>query len=1010
MMADGMIDSKQQNHTQQQQLRARLMALLTTERASIVRAWREALDAPDTPPPEAFAEEAGRLLGVLVDGLARHPAAECRVTLAQDAMPRQEFPTTSRVSALLALAAVLVARFPPPEVSLAAMFEVIQEGLAAQAEALPTSAFTERLARLSQLSVQFGRLQDQDAITGLALAEAPKLVGAESGALWLWDADQQAPVMLKTAQATEAPPSLPPYLLQLFRQAGACAFGVDSGEDEEGWPPPLAGCAVAFIPLPDEHGCRGILTVHASAGRVFSTDDILLLSSLGYLVSAALQNAQLHEKEHQLVNLLQSSIGRLVQATSSPLGQHEGFIQSLLQVAEGLTRADAVGAYVAIDAPAVAVVTVTGMALPPEPTLRLLRDVYGSAPGCLLAPDGIVSELGNADEIDPILRKLHYAGAPVRLGDRIAGGILALSAVPLNEEQTAFLHTIAGLIGVGIANMEQARSNAVLLVQMNELLEYFTEVIMRQLTDHEDAAQQIMKTTAEKIARAANMPISICGWIAEDGTIRIWPGTAVGIPAELEAKLVEKTTDHHAQLPLTVNNRVIRATVTQQVPQTVRQEGAHIRPAFRWLLELGVTEWICVPMVVQKHAKGIALLADTARHPLTTREVALLSTYANQAALALENSLLNEGRRRTLERTEKLYDYTSSISANLVINDILKKVLQSACDILRAQAALVTLSVEDSLQQRAAVTRNFARPIAVTILFPDDGIIGTAARRRRPVESLDLPADGRDPVLRVLAADEGFTSSVTAPVMAHMHGALVGTLTVFSRSAREFTSEEVDLLRTIASQAAVAIQNAQVLVQEKQRAHDLQTLVKQFSRQVPTHLVELILEVLEIARGEEAAPDALARTRLRLECLRTIQQQSCDETVGQLNVKAALERLASERMLQAAENAPRPRLRVLGAAACLPWRQAMLLGLFVHEWLLAAEAVAPPEGLQMDVMFQQAGEEIRVHLDDNAAWGETPAMSPGMLALIQRTLQGSLSETREDGVHRVRYRFRATEG
>jgi|GEM_PF-1846341 len=1006
-MADGMFDSQQQRHPQ---LCARLIQLITMERASIAYAWSESIGtAADT-----FREQADRLLDTLADGLARPPGTERRVTFAQDAALQQTFPEVYRISTLLALAALLTERLAESDslpsmegegASLPIVFEMIQEGLAAMPESSLSSAFTERLAQLSQISVMLGRLRDQDAIMELALAEAPRLVGAESGALWLWDADQQAPVMLKTPQATEAPPTLPPHLMQLFRQAGACAFSVDCGESEESWPCPLAKCTVAFIPLPDEQGCRGILTVHARTGWTFTTDDILLLSSLGNLVSAALQNAQLHEKEHQLVNLLQSSISRLVQATSNPLGQREGFIQSLLQVAEGLTRAEAVGASVAVDSATNVVVTATGMAAPLEPVLRLTRNAYGRMPEHLPASSGFVSALAG-DELDSALRGLHYSSAPIRLGGRAAGGILALSDAPLSDEQTAFLHTIAGLVGVGVANMEQASSNAVLLVQLNDLLGYFTDVITRQLSEHEDAAREIMKITAEKIARAADMPISICGWAAEDGTIRVWPGATVGIPAELEAKLVEKTTDHDAQLPLTVNNRVIRTALTQQQPQTRGREGPNARPAFRWLSELGVDDWICMPMIVQKNAKGIALLADTVPHLLSSREIALLSTYANQAALALENSLLNEARRRTLEQTEKLYEYTSSISANLVINEILKKVMQSARDIQRAQSALVTLSVEDSLQQRAVLNQGFSRPVAGNILFPDDGIIGTAARRRRPVESTNLPSDGRDPILRAMAGEEGFTSSVTVPVMAHLRGALLGTLTVFSRPVREFTAEEVDLLRTIASQAAVAIQNAQALVQEKQHTRELQSLVRQFTRQVPSRLLELTLELLQIAHNEDSAPEALARTRRRLECMLLVQQEISDETAGSLNVKAALDRLASERMMQAAEIVPEQRIRVLGAAAILPWRQAIMLGLFVHEWLLAAEKYSPANGLRMDVMFQRAGEEILVQLDDNAGWDEhAAAPSPGILALIQQALNGSLSETIENDIHRVRYRF-----
>ena len=63
-------------------------------------------------------------------------------------------------------------------------------------------------------------------------------------------------------------------------------------------------------------------------------------------------------------------------------------------------------------------------------------------------------------------------------------------------------------------------------------------------------------------------------------------------------------------------------------------------------------------MIVKPRARGVMLIADVRSREFSHREVALLSTYANQAAMAMENSLLYEQIDSQLRQMEQLYQVT----------------------------------------------------------------------------------------------------------------------------------------------------------------------------------------------------------------------------------------------------------------------------------------------------------------------------------------------------------------
>ena len=161
-------------------------------------------------------------------------------------------------------------------------------------------------------------------------------------------------------------------------------------------------------------------------------------------------------------------------------------------------------------------------------------------------------------------------------------------------------------------------------------------------------AQKILSIINQAASQALSLPLVLCGWLEEDGSLRIIPDTPVGL-----TKATEKT------LKLTCNHAVIRQVLKTRQPFTSRESSPQARRPFPSLTGAGMEDWACLPMVVKSEVRGIMLAADVKPRHFSTHDIALLFTYANQAALAMNNSLLYEQVvERQSQRMESLIKFT----------------------------------------------------------------------------------------------------------------------------------------------------------------------------------------------------------------------------------------------------------------------------------------------------------------------------------------------------------------
>jgi GAF domain-containing protein len=206
--------------------------------------------------------------------------------------------------------------------------------------------------------------------------------------------------------------------------------------------------------------------------------------------------------------------------------------------------------------------------------------------------------------------------------------------------------------------------------------------------------------------------------------------------------------------------------------------------------------------------------------PFTEKQIALIETFADQAAIAIDNVRLLDELRQSLQQQTATADVLKVISRSTFdLQMVLNTLTESAARLCEADMA--SMHRQEGTNYRAIATYGGPpahREASFGIPFEAGrgSVIGRTVLERKPIQVADVLADP-EYAFREVQQKIGFRTVLAVPLLREGHP--IGAVVLMRKAVRPFTDKQIDLVTTFADQAGIAIENVRLFdeIQDKSR-------------------------------------------------------------------------------------------------------------------------------------------------------------------------------------------------
>ncbi|MBV9114079.1 MAG: GAF domain-containing protein [Hyphomicrobiales bacterium] len=263
----------------------------------------------------------------------------------------------------------------------------------------------------------------------------------------------------------------------------------------------------------------------------------------------------------------------------------------------------------------------------------------------------------------------------------------------------------------------------------------------------------------------------------------------------------------------TITGRVMEERRAVQITDLASDAGYQLSQA---ITIAKIRTLLGVPLMCEGEPIGIINLARQRVEPFTDTQIALVTTFADQAVIAIENARLISETREALERqtaTAEVLRVINSSPGDLgPVFDVILQKAHSLCG-----ASLGSLQIYDNEKFQAVAVHGFSGPLADLLRggyhpgpnLPQQRLIEGASVAQIP----DLAAVD-DPIARKVGELSGLRTLLCAAL--RKDDALLGQITAARPEVRPFSEKEIALLESFAAQAVIAIENARLITETRE--------------------------------------------------------------------------------------------------------------------------------------------------------------------------------------------------
>jgi two-component system, NtrC family, sensor kinase len=417
----------------------------------------------------------------------------------------------------------------------------------------------------------------------------------------------------------------------------------------------------------------------------------------------------------------------------------------------------------------------------------------------------------------PMLRE----GAPI--------GVIEVARAepgPFSDSEIELLKTFADQAVIAVENVrlfkELEARNAELIDTLAR--QTATGEVLRAISRAQTDAQPVFDIIAESALR-------LCG--AGYGQVALYDGDLLHMTAfhNVNPEGVEAL---RRRFPAPADGgsamgRALQTRAVVQIPNVVED------PAYAFKTELqtmGFQSLLVVPMLRKDEPIGAIAVGRLERGAFPDKQIELLKTFADQAVIAIENvRLFKELEARTGELTRSVDQLTAlgeisqAVSSTLDVETVLQTIVSRASQLAGADGCAIYEYDDATEAFHIRATHNLDPVLVETLraapLRRGEGAMGRAAETREPTQIADIAAPGayqshiRDTLLRA-----GYRALLSVPLL--REGEIIGSLSLNRHTPGDFSPEAVEVLKTFATQSALAIQNARLFREIADKSRQLE--------------------------------------------------------------------------------------------------------------------------------------------------------------------------------------------